>query len=210
MPMALDPVDIWLYSYVTMAKSALILLKTCTRCPLVVGCVFVAWLGFADLQGKLLAGCVASCRTFSDYAARDPYCIANPACVSPLYKPGWKQVPSGQGLQWLPDKTAAYGRGLRMLSPTNYVIFMLLLALAATLTARYIRRSKTYLFVSVGVVAWCLFESVGWLLVVNGYDPALSFADYREYGLVFSSTVLIGATTYIARQMFRERRQARL
>jgi hypothetical protein len=157
--------------------------------------VVIDW-GLLNLRAALTASCPHGRQTFSTYVRCDPYCIVDPACMSPLYKPTWTDprfAPHWQGLAWL-GESAAHGSGLRMLAIPNYLFFMLLLCATAVGIVWRVSWPRLRRLFLTALTTWLILEVLRWLAIISNYDLTVPFFSwYLVFILTLSMFILWGA-----------------
>jgi hypothetical protein len=147
------------------------LLTTITPYIVVVSVTFVLWVGTQAPRVFLLTYCdnQPTCITPLDYYRHDPYCIIDPACVSPLYKPyedgaqdwtgvsGWRL---GEG-QLPPPAT----RALALPNLAAFLVVMVAIRALITSKVRSAAHARVLLF---GVSAWIFLEVGRWYFQFSG------------------------------------------
>jgi hypothetical protein len=68
--------------------------------PATVVLTVIMVLGFWRLDKVLVASCDMTCGSFAEYERRDPLCVVDPTCVSPLYNPARGGVQRWDGAEW--------------------------------------------------------------------------------------------------------------
>lgn len=171
-----------------------------TRYVLVVLLTAGIWAGFLTLRGALVESCHDNCQTFAAYARHDPYCAIDPACMSPLYRPGWTRngtdpqfMPHWQGLAWL-DGLGTYDSGLHMLAVPNYVFFMLLLCAVVVIAERKITSPGVRRLVLTVIVTWFVLEAVRWFADISYVDPTVPFFNWELFVTLAVSLLTLWGT----------------
>jgi apolipoprotein N-acyltransferase len=150
--------------------------------------------------------CENAAQTFSTCVRHDPYCLIDPACKSPFYKPTWTRagttpqfMPHWQGLAWL-GESGTYGTGLSMLAIPNYILFMVLLCAAVGVIEWRVYRLLPRRLLLTALTTWLVMEVLRWFAVISSSDPTVSFFNWELLGvLALSLSVLLGATTVCSR-----------
>jgi hypothetical protein len=164
-----------------------------------------AWLGVMELRGMQTSSCSNSCQTFTSYVRHDPYCVIDPACISPFYNPDWARkgttpqfMPHWQGLAWL-GEAGTYGTGLHMLAIPNYIGFMLLLCLLVMLIERRIPDPLVRRLLLTVVTAWLILEILRWFADISDVDPTVPFFNGEFFVTLAGSLLIIWGMARLAR-----------
>lgn len=157
----------------------------------------IVWVAFTSLRG-VVADHQPSLSPAS-YYARDPYCLVDPTCVSPLYRPPGVAVNGDyahwEGLWWINplDPLLTAPSSLYLFALPNYVFFVLLMSAISYLAARYIRNHFYYRLLLTALVTWCVTEAAAWSLTLGAADPQLGNIALFAFGVV-TLAVTIQAT----------------
>jgi hypothetical protein len=99
------------------------------------------------------------------YFVRDPYCMIDPTCVSPLYKAGAPiETTHWEGSRWFGDgydRLLVEPNGLYYLSPVNYAAFLALLAVGGA-GAGFIRRAGARRNAVAALLTWTSVSIITW------------------------------------------------
>jgi hypothetical protein len=186
--------------------------KTAGHGLAVVALTLALWSGLFAVQAHALSTCQDSCDTFLDFERADPLCIADPTCVSPLYKVTDSKAQHWSGiayyrLGWERDYPSA---SLALAMP-NYIIFMLLAIAAVALVGR--RVGARYALLAIFV--WSMASAISWfsprlhpLWIDFAPGHASLWIDFApghaslwlEMGLIGLSLSLLTATVHVSRR----------
>jgi hypothetical protein len=137
------------------------------ECVVAASVVCVAWLGYWLLGSALLDQCRSSCSNATQYFERDPFCLIDPTCVSPLYRP---YDPTPQ--HWVGSEASRLSAGQepstgwQSFAITNYVLFLLLMGGAITVAQRRLRNPHARKTAVAAILMWCALEAMSWSLAI--------------------------------------------
>lgn len=160
------------------------------------------WFGVMQLRSipDGWAGPCDATHSFASCELHDPYCIVDPVCMSPFYKPTWtnadadlQSMPHWQGLVWL-GESGTYGTGLRMLAIPNYLIFMVLLCAMVLFVQRRVSRPQLRHVLLAAVTAWLTLEILRWFATISNDDPTVPFFNWELLGVLILSLSLLAGT----------------
>ena len=159
---------------------------------------FVVWGGFWVARAALLEPCIGTCGPFEEYESREPFCIIDPACVSPFYKP------SAIGIQnWAGSESWNLGMGqypapsTSTLAVPNYVLFLLLAIAVVTLIERRVNQRKRRKLALTAVFVWCTFEVISWFVVAGSGSTLNPILLLETCGTLLFTLSVLGVTSYV-------------
>lgn len=132
---------------------------------------FALWTGTQALRIYLLTPCdnQPTCITPLDYYRHDPYCIIDPACVSPLYRPYVSGVQDWTGVSgWRLGEGQLPPPATRALALPNLAAFLVIMA---TIRAIVVSKARSPVLAKVllfGVSIWVCLEVCRWYFQFAG------------------------------------------
>jgi hypothetical protein len=147
------------------------MLPTITLYVVVVSVTFALWAGTQALRIYLLTPCdnQPTCITPLDYYRHDPYCIVDPACVSPLYRPYANGAQDWTGVfGWRLGEGQLPPTATRALALPNFVAFLASMAAIRTLITFRVRSAVFARMLLFGVGTWIFLEVVRWYFQFAG------------------------------------------
>jgi hypothetical protein len=177
------------------------LLPTITPYVVVVSITFVLWTGIQVPRLFLLTSCdnQLTCITPLDYYRHDPYCVIDPACVSPLYKPYEDGPQDWTGVSgWRLGEGQRPPPATRALALPNLAAFLIVMAVIRALITSKVRSAVLTRVLLIGVSTWIFLEVGRWYFQFAGGQFDLFVAPEA----VFTLGVSLAIVGY--RQAFRE------
>lgn len=171
------------------------------------------WFGVMDFRATQYADWTGPCqnanRTLSQCARHDPYCVVDPACMSPFYKPTYTRrgitpqfMPHWQGLYWL-GEAGTYGTGPNMLAIPNYALFMLLLCITVVVVEWRTSRPGIRRILVTGVTTWLVLEVLRWFTVISSVDPTVPFFNWELITVLSLSLLILWSTIIVSNRLAR-------
>jgi hypothetical protein len=168
----------------------------------------MGWLVYTSATYAYMAPCRMSLGVCSDsqIVARDPYCIVDPTCVSPLTMSDAASnstaPPQWHGLAVARDPLLISGNPVRMLALTNYAFFTALVAgllwgINARIRGRNLRRRlvlATATFCGLEIARWSGMTAV----VASEAEYHAFFHDPFTYTMLLAMTFPLAIASYVA------------
>jgi len=132
---------------------------------------FALWAGTLALRIYLLTPCddQPTCISPLDYYRHDPYCIIDPACVSPLYKPYASGAQDWTGVSgWRLGEGQLPPPATRALALPNFAAFLAFMAAIRAVITFRVRSAVLARMLLFGVGTWIFLEVGRWYFQFAG------------------------------------------
>lgn len=173
---------------------------------LVVVATALLWWGLLSLRFSGAAS-TGTNESFSTYVWHDPYCIVDPACMSPFHKStdglpidDLSAIPHWQGFEWL-GQQGALGIGLEALAIPNLVLFVVVLAALILLLEWRIHKRRLERLLFVAIVSWLVLEVFRWFADISYSDPSVSLVNWESVSVLVVAVGILLAVRATARRL---------